>query len=62
MSDHGKQRLSRRRFLQAGVAVASTVGAAKTATPMPERAPERERLERLLATYGSELGKLRTAR
>ena len=56
MEDRSKCR-SRRRFLSKALAAAAAV-AVKPALAGPSD-PERERLTRLLAKYGSELGNLR---
>lgn len=63
-SRNENQKLTRRRFLESTVAtgIVSTVAATATAAASaePRRAdPRRERLESLLETYGSELGKSR---
>jgi hypothetical protein len=56
-------RPSRRRFLSTTIAAAAALLKAASAKPTLAREsdPERERLTRLLAKYGSELGDLRRA-
>jgi hypothetical protein len=56
MEDRSK-RGSRRRFLSKALAVAGAVAARPALAGRSD--PERERLTRLLAKYGSELGSLR---
>ncbi len=56
MEDRSK-RASRRRFLSKALAAAAAVATKPALAGPPD--PERERLTRLVATYGSELGNLR---
>jgi len=58
MPANSDQKLSRRRFLETTV-VSGVVATAATPAVAKASDPERERLERLVETYGSELGKIR---
>lgn len=63
MGSQYEDKLSRRGFLKATVVTGMAAGSSVAASgkPAPARS-ERERLERLLQTYGSELGKRRSVR
>ena len=58
MKSNDKNKLSRRRFLEAAVVVTATAQSVKAAAPDPAR----ERLEELVKQYGSEIGDLRKVR
>jgi hypothetical protein len=59
MKSYDESKVSRRRFLEAAVVVTATAKTVRAdeASTRPDR--ERERLEALIETFGSELGDLR---